>query len=99
MWLRNQQHWAHWRSSELLKLWSFFSCVVLDLCFNEIPQVSSETCTSREVELWIWGNFVVLFMYVTAMTEESCMDLKQSKDSYMRGLGGRNQEGREPGRK
>lgn len=32
--------------------------------------------------------FAVLFVYVTAMTEERCMDLKESKDGYMRWLGG-----------
>lgn len=32
-------------------------------------------------------------MYVTAMTEESCMDLKESKGSYMGGLGGRKWKG------
>lgn len=31
--------------------------------------------------------FAVLFVYVTAMTEESCMDLKESKDGYKRWLG------------
>lgn len=32
-------------------------------------------------------------MYVTAMTEERCMDLKESKDGYMRWLGGGGRNG------